>query len=73
MWNHRNMSPNWNKAVLIPVQTTTTMDLSSNSSSNIANEMNINSVRLVRGIVSKEDEPYKPSDVRISIIYNTNK
>lgn len=73
MWNHRNMSPNWNKAVLIPVQTTTTMDLSSNSSSNIANEMNINSVRLVRGVVSKEDEPYKPSDVRISVIYNTNK
>lgn len=71
MWNHRDKSPNWNKAVLIPVQMTTTLE-SNSSSSNIANEMNINSVRLVRGIVSKPDEPYKPSDVRISVIYNKN-
>lgn len=66
MYQHRNSSPNWNKAVLVPVQLATTSEGTSSTSS-VSNEMNINSVRLVGG----DKNRHKP--VRISVIYNKNR
>lgn len=71
MYSHQGTSENWNKAVLIPVQVTetinTTNSVSATTITNVSNEMNINSVRLVGG----ENNEHQP--VRISIIYNKNK
>ena len=74
--NRNNGSPNWNKVVLIPVQTTTTSSASSSSYyysttttsvTGVSNEMSITSIRLVGGSNNRH-EP-----VTISIIYNQNK
>ena len=77
MYQNRNSgSPNWNKVVLIPVQTTTTSSASSSSYyysntttsvTGVSNEMSITSVRLVGGSNNRH-EP-----VTISVIYNQNK
>ncbi len=71
MYKNKGLSENWNKAVLVPVETTMAATSSSASAStvvSIANEMNVNSVRLVRGCTTDG----KHSDIRISIIYNKN-
>lgn len=63
--------PDWNKVVLVPVQTTTTSSSSYYSTSTtigaVHNEMSITSSRLVGG----PDNPRDP--IRISVIYNKNK
>lgn len=63
--------PNWNKVVLVPVQTTstttTTYYTTTSSISAVNNEMSITSSRLVGG----PDNQHEP--IRISIIYNKNK
>lgn len=72
MYDNRDRSENWNKAVLIPVQVTATASSSSSSSSSsttktvssVNNEMRVTSVRLVGGS-NNQHEP-----VRISVIYN---
>ena len=66
MYNKKGKSENWNKVVLIPVQVTTSSTSSSSTITSIANEMNINSVRLVGGSANKH------TPIRISVIYNTN-
>ncbi len=69
--NFTSEHPNWNKVVLIPVQTTTTTSSSYGSTSTtigaVNNEMSITSSRLVGG----PDNPRDP--IRISVIYNKNK
>ena len=69
MWSKKNKTKNWNKAVLVPVQLATQTTSSYYSSSTtvvgIANEMNINSVRLV----NSSNQNYAP---RISVIYSKN-
>ena len=70
MYKKRGQSANWNKAVLIPVQVTTTSSTSSSSSTAVAgvtNEMNVNSVRLVGGAKNKH------TPIKISVIYNKNR
>lgn len=64
MYTKRNKSANWYKAVLVPVQVENIYSTSSTSVAGVANEMNINSVRLVGG----SENTHSP--VRISIIYN---
>ena len=71
MWLNREKSPNWNKAILIPVQLATSSG-GTTSTSGIANEMNLNSVRLVRGTKAGYDNA-APSPIRMSVIYNQNK
>ncbi len=67
MYAKRNQSANWNKAVIVPVQVTTSSTSSSTSSvAGVSNELKVVSVRLVGG----SDNPYDP--VRISIVYNRN-
>jgi len=66
MYNKKGKSENWNKVVLIPVQVTTSSTSSSSTITSIANEMNINSVRLVGGSANKH------TPIRISVIYNSN-
>ena len=63
MYQKRNTSENWNKAVLIPVQVSSS---STSTVSGVSNEMNINSVRLVGGTANRH------TPVRISVIYNRN-
>ena len=67
MYAKRGISENWNKAVIVPVQVTTSSTSSSTSSvAGVSNELKVVSVRLVGG----SDNPYDP--VRISIVYNRN-
>lgn len=65
-----DLSPDWNKVVLVPVQTVTTSSSSYYTSSTtitaINNEMSITSSRLVGG----PDNQHAP--IRISVIYNKN-
>ena len=69
--NYTTEHPNWNKVVLVPVQTssstTTTAYGTTTSISAVNNEMSITSSRMVGG----PDNKHAP--VRISIIYNKNK
>ena len=65
MYARKGQSENWNKAVLIPVEVQT--NSSSATVSGIANEMNVNSVRLVGGAANKH------APIRMSVIYNVNK
>lgn len=69
MYSRKGKSENWNKAVLIPVevQTSNTTTTTATSSSGIANEMNVNSIRLVGGSANKH------APIRMSVIYNVNK
>lgn len=67
MWARRNDdNPNWNKAVLIPVEVTTTTSNSTTTVSNIANKMSISSVRLVGG----DNNRHKP--VQLCVVYSKN-
>lgn len=65
MYARKGQSENWNKAVLIPVEVQTTS--SSSTVSGIANEMNVNSIRLVGGAANRH------APIRMSVIYNVNK
>ena len=71
--NYTTEHPNWNKVVLIPVQTSSTTastyngTTTSSTISAVNNEMSITSSRLVGG----PDNPRDP--IRISVIYNKNK
>ena len=67
MYAQKGKSENWNKAVLIPVEVQTSTTSSTTTSSGIANEMNVNSVRLVGGSANKH------APIRLSVIYNVNK
>jgi hypothetical protein len=67
MYANKGKSENWNKAVLIPVEVQTSTTSSATTSSGIANEMNVNSVRLVGGSANKH------APIRLSVIYNVNK
>lgn len=67
--NYADEHPDWNKVVLVPVQTVTTTSSSYYSSTSITainNEMSITSSRLVGG----PDNQHAP--IRISVIYNKN-
>ena len=65
MYNKRNISANWNKAVIVPVQVTTASTSSSTSSiASVNNELRVVSVRLVGGSNNKHDP------TRISIVYS---
>ena len=65
MYNKRNLSANWNKAVIVPVQVTTASSSSSSSSiASVNNELRVVSVRLVGGSKNKHDP------TRISIVYS---
>ena len=65
MYNKRNLSANWNKAVIVPVQVTTASSSSSTSSiASVNNELRVVSVRLVGGSKNKHDP------TRISIVYS---
>ena len=67
MWNHRGQTPNWNKAVLIPVVVTTVGSTAYNTSATVAgvdNAMDLTSIRLVGGSENQH------SPVSISVIYN---
>lgn len=65
MYNKRNLSANWNKAVIVPVQVTTASSSSSSSSiASVNNELRVVSVRLVGGSNNKHDP------TRISIVYS---
>ena len=67
MYNKRNISANWNKAVIVPVQVTTASTSSSSSSiASVNNELRVVSVRLVGGSKNKHDP------TRISIVYSQN-
>ena len=66
MYARKGKSENWNKAVLIPVEVEKS-STSTTAASGIANEMNVNSVRLVGGAKNKH------APVRVSVIYNVNK
>lgn len=67
MYDKRNASADWNKAVIVPVQVITSSSSSSTSSvAGVSNELRVVSVRLVGG----RDNPYDP--VRISVVYNQN-
>ncbi len=69
--NYTTEHPNWNKVVLIPVQTSTATSTSYNTTTStisaVNNEMSITSSRLVGG----PDNPHAP--IQISVIYNKNK
>lgn len=69
--NFTTEHPNWNKVVLVPVQTSSSTTTSTSTSvttiSAVNNQMAITSSRLVGG----RDNQHDP--VRISIIYNKNK
>ncbi len=72
MYKNRNMSPNWNKVVLIPVEvTTTTKQTTSNQTTTVVatinNQLQLTSTRLVGG----SNNPHDP--IRISVVYNQNK
>jgi hypothetical protein len=67
MYNKRNVSANWNKAVIVPVQVVKANTSSTSTSvAGVSNELKVVSVRLVGGI----NNPYDP--IRISIVYNQN-
>jgi hypothetical protein len=66
MYAKKGKSENWNKAVLIPVEVQTSSSTSA-TASGIANEMNVNSIRLVGGKGNKH------APIRMSVIYNVNK
>ena len=65
MYARKGKSADWNKAVLIPVEVQSSS--STSTASGIANEMNVNSVRLVGGSANKH------APIRLSVIYNVNK
>ena len=69
--NYTTEHPNWNKVVLIPVQTSTATSTAYNSTTSsisaVNNEMAITSSRLVGGPNNVHDP------IKISIIYNKNK
>ena len=68
--NRHSGSDNWNKAVLVPVQLTTTSASVTSTTTSVAavdNEMSISSVRLVGGTANKH------IPVTINITYNKNK
>lgn len=69
--NYTTEHPNWNKVVLIPVQTSTATSTAYNSTTSsisaVNNEMAITSSRLVGGPNNIHDP------IKISIIYNKNK
>jgi hypothetical protein len=67
MYARKGKSENWNKAVLIPVEVQTSGTTTTSTSSGIANEMNVNSVRLVGGANNRH------APIRMSVIYNVNK
>lgn len=67
MYARKGKSDDWNKAVLIPVEVQTSTTSSTTTTSGIANEMNVNSVRLVGGANNKH------APIRLSVIYNVNK
>lgn len=67
MYARKGKSADWNKAVLIPVEVQTSTTSTTTTSSGIANEMNVNSVRLVGGSANKH------APIRLSVIYNVNK
>lgn len=70
MWKRRNSgNENWNKAILIPVQVTTTAatSTSTSSTSNVSNDMNVTSTRLVGG----DNNRHAP--IRMSVIYNKSR
>jgi hypothetical protein len=67
MYRNRNTSENWNRAVLIPVQVSSSTSSTTSTISGVSNEMNINSVRLVGGSANKH------TPVNITVIYNRNK
>ncbi len=64
--NYTTEHPNWNKVVLVPVQTTTASTATTTVSA-VNNEMSITSSRLIGG----EDNAVEP--IRISVIYNKSK
>ena len=67
MWANRDKSKNWNKGILIPVQTsTTTTSTTTTTVGTLSNEMSITSVRLVGG------DRNRHLPVRMSVIYNRN-
>lgn len=67
MYDKRNVSANWNKAAIVPVQVITSSTSSSSTSvAGVSNELKVVSVRLVGG----SDNPYDP--IRISVVYNKN-
>lgn len=69
MYARRGQTPNWNKAVLIPVQVSYTTAASTGTSTvaTINNELRMTSVRLVGGSMNRHDP------VRISVVYNESK
>lgn len=67
MYANKGKSENWNKAILIPVEVQTSSSSSSTTASGIANEMNVNSIRLVGGSGNRH------APIRMSVIYNVNK
>ena len=62
---YKKAHPNWNKAVLIPVEVQTSSSTSA-TASGIANEMNVNSIRLVGGPYSKHGA------ITMSVMFNKN-
>lgn len=68
MYQIRNKSKNWNKAVIIPVQVTTTATSSSGTKAvaTVNHELRTTSIRLVGGS-QNQHEP-----VRMSVVYNKN-
>lgn len=64
--NYTTEHPNWNKVVLVPVQTTAASTATTTVSA-VNNEMSITSSRLIGG----EDNAVEP--IRISVIYNKSK
>jgi hypothetical protein len=67
MYARKGKSVNWNKAVLIPVEVQTSTTSTTTTTSGIANEMNVNSIRLVGGAANRH------APIRMSVIYNVNK
>lgn len=65
MYARKGKSEDWNKAVLIPIEVQSTG--TSATVSGVANEMNVNSIRLVGGAANRH------APIRMSVIYNVNK
>ena len=64
LWENRGKSVNWNKVVLIPVAVSINSNTTSSSYTNVTNDMDLKSTRLVGGSANAH-EP-----VTISVIYN---
>lgn len=61
--------PNWNKAVLIPIELTTVTENNATIISKITHNMSLTSTRLVKG-TSSEDAKDKSSPIQIKVIYS---